>query len=137
MRRGSPQDVEKLTVGSGVDSRHMLRLLALLVVCMVSFFMQGESAAAHLNRLVPLQSMPQCEAVADVVLTEASFVGDCSTQLACCTMVCASCKLPIPEHRTELLWRPDKASKILAFHDDCLRSITLGGDPPVPRTRSL
>lgn len=111
----------------------MLRFLALLVVCTVSFLMQGEPASAHEARFVPLQSITQADAVADVVLTASTSANDCSGRLSCCTMTCAPCKLPLPGHRGEFLWRPVEASAVPGLRDDCLRTIILSRDPPVPR----
>lgn len=117
--------------------KHMLRLLALLIICTVSFLMQGEPATAHENRLVLLQSIPESETVAGAVSTELSPANDCSSPLACCTMMCAPCQAPLASHRTGFLWKPVEASVVLAFRDECLRSIILGRDPPVPRPRFL
>lgn len=115
----------------------MLRFLALLVVCTVSFLMQGEPASADEARFAPLQSITQPAAVADVVLTAATPANDCSSRLSCCTMVCAPCKLPLPGHRGEFLRRPLEASAMPGLCDDCLRSIILSRDPPVPRLSSI
>lgn len=115
----------------------MLRFLALLVVCTVSFLMQGEPASAHEARFVPLQSISQLAAVADVVLTASTAANDCSSRLSCCTMVCAPCKLPLPGHRGEFMWKPLEASAMPRLRDDCLRSIILSRDPPVPRLSFL
>ncbi len=115
----------------------MLRFLALLVVCTVSFYMQGEPAYADETRFAPLQSITQPDAVADVVLTTSAPAKDCSFGPSCCTMMCISCKLPLPGYRGEFLLRPVEALAVPSLRDDCLRSIILSRDPPVPRLRFL
>lgn len=124
------------TVGSG--HAHMLRLLALLIICMVSFFfMQGEPAFAHGGTVAPVQPLSLRHVDAGPVFTAPSPANDCPSQVACCTMVCAPCKLPMPGHRAEFVWRSVESSAIPALRDDCLRSAILSRDPPVPRSHFL
>lgn len=118
-------------------NRQMLRFLALLVICTVSFLMQGGPAFAREAKVVPFQSINQPDAGTEVILTASTPADDCSSRLSCCTMMCAPCKVPLPGHRGEFLWRPLVASALPGLPDDCLRSIILSRDPPVPRLSSL
>lgn len=116
---------------------HMLKLLALLVVCTVSFFMQGKLALAHEGSFAPVHSISQRQMALSPEFPAPLPPNDCSSQRTCCMVVCSPCQVLIAGHRAEFTWRLGKSSAIPALGDDCLRSIILGRDPPVPRSHRL
>lgn len=116
---------------------HMFKLLALLVVCAVSFFVQGKLALAHEGGFAPVHSISQCQMALSPEFAAPLPPNDCSSQRTCCMVVCSPCQVLITGHRTEFTWRLGESSTLPALGDDCLRSIILGRDPPVPRSYRL
>jgi|SRR5690554_3151912 len=112
----------------------MLKLLALLVVCTVSFFMQGELALAHEGSFTPAQSIFQRQMSLSLEFAAPLPADDCASQRTCCMVVCSPCQVLLAGQGTEFTWKLDESPIIPALGDDCLRSITFGQDPPVPRS---
>lgn len=113
----------------------MLRCLALLIVCVVAVLAQAGPSMAHVGQ--PLTStsehgLSSAELAASPVDDE-----DCPSGSGCCSAVCAPCYLPLPAPQSGSAIAPPKSSQPLGLRQDCLRSIILGRDPPIPRNRVL
>lgn len=113
----------------------MLRYLAPLMVCMLALVIQSGPAMAHSGEPTP----PALEIrLVDAGLKALDADGDeCPSESGCCKANCAPCFAPLAtqQGRFEIVRRG--ASKICALGEDCLRSIVLGLDPPVPRSHLL
>lgn len=115
----------------------MLRILALLIMCAVSFLVQGEPASAHEGRGVHVQLGSKSGTEITTVSALPANDNNCPSRHACCTMICPPCQLPLPAHRGDLASAPLSSSIVPTLRNDSLRSIILGRDPPVPRTQLL
>eukprot|EP00456_Euglypha_rotunda_P062334 TRINITY_DN52368_c0_g1_i1.p3 TRINITY_DN52368_c0_g1~~TRINITY_DN52368_c0_g1_i1.p3 ORF type:complete len:129 (-),score=1.43 TRINITY_DN52368_c0_g1_i1:10-396(-) len=109
----------------------MLRYLAPLMVCMLVWVIQSGPAMAHSGEPTPPVSEIR---FVDGELRALDADGDkCPSESGCCKANCAPCVAPLAtqQGRFEIVRRG--ASKICALRADCLRSIVLGLDPPVPQ----
>lgn len=88
------------------------------------------TSPAEIARLLLMRRVPR-------PFTTPSPANDRASPIACCSIACAPCQPPLPGHRMEFVWRSVVSSAVPALREDCLRSIIIGRDPPVPRTFSL
>lgn len=110
----------------------MLRYLALLIFCVIAVLAQVGPSVAHGGEPVP--SFSKTGHSGSTLTTSPVDGQDCAP--SCCTAMCAPCYLPLPPQQNGSVSAPPK-SQLLTLRQDCLRSIILGRDPPIPRNHIL
>lgn len=106
----------------------------MLIVCVVAALAQDGPSMAHGGE--PVRSIAE-HGFAGTELTTSPLEGDdCTPGAGCCTAMCAPCYLPLPAQQNGSGSVPPK-SQPLTPRQDCLRSIILGRDPPIPRNHIL
>lgn len=112
----------------------MVRYLALLIVCVIAVLAQVGPSMAHVGE--PRQSSSE-QSLADAVLTTSPTLGDdCDGAASCCAAMCVPCYMPLPAQQIGFAIGPSP-SRPMALRRDCMRSIILGRDPPIPRNPLL
>lgn len=112
-----------------------MRIFPLLLLCLACFLGPGvDSAAAHDTR--PVRSEPSAinSTLSLTAIAKEFQEDDCPSQQACCQVTCAPCKLPLAVPASQILRIPT-LSVVFPHLDSLWRSIVLGRDPPVPRSR--
>lgn len=113
---------------------HMVRLLALVIFCLIPVLTQVGPAMASGSEPLPVRSEGGLVS-ADLTAGSAER-PDCDGGASCCMAVCAPCYLPLPLLQSAGLVATPGTQRVTRRHD-CLRSIILGRDPPIPRTPLL
>jgi hypothetical protein len=111
----------------------MLRFLALLIVCVASFLMQGEPAAAHEKRSSLLQAVVSAPMGNAAVSVSPNETGDCPSGQACCVAACTPCQAPLFGDRTEPVTPPVDVSSVPISPEEFPQSNLPDRDPPVPK----
>lgn len=111
----------------------MIKYVALFIACIIGVLAQIGPSMARVGELQPSGLV---QSVAAVVLTSTAPGNDCDGGSSCCAVMCAPCYLPLPVRHNEAATAPSR-SQPMAVHQDCLRSIILGRDPPIPRSPIL
>jgi hypothetical protein len=112
----------------------MVRYLALFIYCVIAVLAQVGPSMAHGGE--PVLSLSQHGRIGTDLTTSPVDGQDCAPATSCCTALSAPCSLPLPPQQNGSVSAPRK-SQPLTWRQDCLRSIILGRDPPIPRNRML
>lgn len=114
----------------------MLRFLTLLFVCAISFLAPLENSKEYGENQPPVQQLAQGRVASNSMVTEQLPAADCSSQEVCCTLICSTCQVSLSARWSDFLVSPVEAPAVPDPKDNFLRSVFLGGDPPVPRLQS-
>lgn len=123
---------KRIVIGCGFE--RMLRYLALLMFCVIAVLTQVGTSMAH--GVEPVPSFSNAGHSVSLLTTSPVKGEDCAPGANCCTAMCAPCYLPLPSQQNGFAGAPPK-SQILTLRQDCLRSIIVGHDPPIPRNPIL
>lgn len=113
----------------------MLRYLALLIVCVLAVLAQAGPSMAHASRAMP--KTIGHDTVSAQLTASSMYDQDCPSRSEGCQVMCAPCYQPLPVRQTEFAGGPSKSLQPLVLRQNCLRSIILSRDPPVPRNHML
>jgi len=113
----------------------MLRYLVLLIAVAFGLLAQAGPSMAHVDQSKPIamaSNMPSSEIRGAPVQEEG-----CGSKSGCCNVMCAPCYLTLPAQQSRFASLLSRSSQLIAPRQDCLRSIILGRDPPIPRSSLL
>jgi len=113
----------------------MVRYLALLIVCVVAVLAQAGPSMAHVGEFTP--SVSEKDQAASLLKIAPADNEDCASGSGCCSAICAPCFLSLAAQSYGFASFLPTASQTLVLRQDCLRSIILGRDPPIPRDQLI
>lgn len=114
----------------------MVRFLVMLTAVVIAVLAQAGPSAAHIDQFWPVNA-DRAETAASHVISGPSDDGDCDAELGCCAALCSPGHLSVSLQTPIYLVFLQRAARLWVARHDCLRSIILGRDPPVPRIHLL
>ena len=107
----------------------MLRYLALLIAVVFGLLAQAGPSMAHAYQSVPVATVRDMTEISGVPVHEEG----CGSKSGCCEVMCAPCYLSLPAQQNGFASVLPRSSRLMVPRQDCLGSIILGRDPPIPR----
>ena len=114
----------------------MIRYLVMLTAVVIAVLAQAGPSAAHIDQFWPVNA-DHAATAASHVISGPSDDGDCDAELGCCAALCSPGHQSVSLQSSICLVFLPRVTRLWGARHDCLRSIILGRDPPVPRTRLL
>ncbi len=113
----------------------MLRNVILLIAVAFCFLAQAGPSMAHVAQSKPIAMMsyvPNSE-----IRSTPGHEKGCRSESGCCNVMCAPCYLSLTAQQSRFAGLVARSSRLIQPRQDCLRSIILGRDPPIPRSSTL
>lgn len=134
LHKGIGLDFPRSPLSARQAMDEMLRILTLLMMCFAFAIGPGMQPAAAIYEDVVADATP---AKADTArIYDAASTDDhdgCPVSDSCCGLSCPPCLLPLTAERGNIMLTDRKSAAVFRCRD-CLRSIILGRDPPIPRS---
>lgn len=112
----------------------LMRILALLVMCVLATWVQGSSAMARPNASV-ITRVPHFATAATDATADPSCIHNCCGGDANCMPTCQACPVQGVLQRFEVVDLSPATLVSYTIKTPFCRDVLLGRDPPVPRRR--